>query len=203
MPSNIGSREVRTATKDMASGVERGRSWGEVRAEGAKGGAVCSKGNPVGFVDGVSTGRSPEGTIADFKNRFYGGPRRGRDVMIVVNRQGDAIDSLQTVVCEVKVGTDIPPPVCDGGERVEMRSNSTVEVRGKPRVRILGKGSGGEFWRWKARPSWEGGEVLVVNVREIVVESGTRKGHGSSNISQFIACDANVGGDLVDVCLEA
>jgi hypothetical protein len=26
MPSNIGSREVRTATKDMASGVERGRS---------------------------------------------------------------------------------------------------------------------------------------------------------------------------------
>ena len=94
MPSNIGSREVRTATKDMASGVERGRSWGEVRAEGAKGGAVCSKGNPVGFVDGVSTGRSPEGTIADFKNRFYGGPRRGRDVMIVVNRQGDAIDSL-------------------------------------------------------------------------------------------------------------
>ena len=42
MPSNIGSREVRTATKDMASGVERGRSWGEVRAEGAKGGAVRS-----------------------------------------------------------------------------------------------------------------------------------------------------------------
>ncbi len=69
MPSNIGSREVRTATKDMASGVERGRSWGEVRAEGAKGGAVCSKGNPVGFVDGVGTGRSPEGTIADLKNR--------------------------------------------------------------------------------------------------------------------------------------
>jgi hypothetical protein len=26
MPSNIGSREVRTTTKDMASGVERGRS---------------------------------------------------------------------------------------------------------------------------------------------------------------------------------
>ena len=121
--------------------------------------------------------------------------------MIVVNRQGDAIDSLQTVVCEVKVGTDIP--VCDGGERVEMRSNSTVEVRGKPRVRILGKGSGGEFWRWKARPSWKGGEVLVVNVREIVVKNGTGKGLGSSNIGQFIACDADVGGNFVDVRLEA
>ena len=40
MSSNIGGREVRTTTKDMASGVERGRSWGKVRAEGAKGGAV-------------------------------------------------------------------------------------------------------------------------------------------------------------------
>jgi hypothetical protein len=54
-------------------------------------------------------------------------------------------------------------------------------------------------WR-KARPSWEGRHVLVVNVGHVEV---TRRrvvdGCGGANIGKFITEDANVGLDFVKV----
>ena len=77
--------------------------------------------------------------------------------------------------------------ISDGGEGVEMSGNGVVEVRCKPRVRIMVVGRGGWLRGGKARPGWKRGEVLVVYVRQVVVKSGARQGKGSSKISQFIS----------------
>ena len=65
-----------------------------MRAKRAIWGAMVAKGSAVRFADSVGTGRSPVGAITNLKNRFNGGPRGGGGIVVVVNGQGDAIDSL-------------------------------------------------------------------------------------------------------------
>ena len=65
-----------------------------MRAKRAVRGAVVAKGSAVRFADSVGTGRSPVGAITNLKYRFNGGPRGGGGIVVVVDGQGDAIDSL-------------------------------------------------------------------------------------------------------------
>ena len=171
-------------------------------ANGAEGCAVATNGETVRLRECGGPSSSPESAAADLKEFANEGPTAGGPKVVVEAWKGDLVLGLDAGIGKVTV-----VPSQTFRELRACVNNMLFErgrqVRGKPGV-VVGRGGRvcvatrgsicGGLERWgETRPGWEAGEILVVNVGQIVIAGGGfRNSESSADVSKLVADDANV-----------